>query len=47
MFRAIEGNAAIEKSEEMVYKRAKLADRLWEISCCKVNTFNQTQFHDQ
>lgn len=47
MFRAIEGNAAIEKSEEMNNKRKKLADRLWDISCCKVNTFNKTLFHDQ
>lgn len=47
MFKAIEGDEAKERFEEMSRIRISLARKLWNISCCELNGFNQTAYLDE
>lgn len=47
MFKAIEGEGARERFEEMSRIRISLARKLWNISCCELNGFNQTAYLDE
>ncbi|CAO1441982.1 unnamed protein product [Diamesa serratosioi] len=44
MFMAIEGNVAMERKANAEKTRNDTATRLWDISCCTHNVFNQTFF---
>lgn len=44
MFIAIEGHEAMERSAESNKEKTQLAMKLWNISCCTSNTFNESQF---
>lgn len=44
MFIAIEGQQAIERWQNITRQRVTVATKLWEITCCEINTFNKSQF---
>lgn len=44
MFMAIEGDVAMERKANVEKTRNDTATRLWEISCCEYNVFNETFF---
>lgn len=47
MFKAIEGEEAKERFNEMTRVRDVLVRKLWNFSCCELNGFNQTVYNDK
>uniref|UniRef100_A0A336KA96 CSON005216 protein n=1 Tax=Culicoides sonorensis TaxID=179676 RepID=A0A336KA96_CULSO len=44
MFIAIEGDEALERWQNVTRQRQGVVAKLWEITCCEINTFNKSQF---
>lgn len=44
MFQAIEGNEATKRWENADHDRKAALRNLWEISCCKSNVYDKTEF---
>lgn len=46
MFMYIEGGEAVKRKESADKERNESAIRLWEISCCDHNVFNEISFKE-
>lgn len=46
MFIAIEGGDVLQLWAGMTRARNSVVERLWLVSCCQQNTFNETVFRD-
>ena len=47
MFIAIEGDGDQEREDQMNKGRHNLSLKLWNLTCCQINVFNQTEFQER